>query len=82
MIATQPGGVGEGRYEKRLPGLTTRQPPNMVSGRKCRLRETQAAPVRRAPPERTGPTSLLNHETSDHLLSLVEAHVPSGTTER
>jgi hypothetical protein len=23
-------------------------------------------------PERAGPTSLLNHETSDHLLSLVE----------
>jgi hypothetical protein len=27
-----------------------------------------------APPERTEPNSLLNHETSDHLLSLVEAN--------
>src|SRR4029453_11382216 len=28
--------------------------------------------VRPSPSERTGPTSLLNHETSDHLLSLLD----------
>jgi hypothetical protein len=34
-----------------------------------------------ASPERTEPTSLLNHETSDHLLSLVEEPVPVDTLD-
>ena len=42
---------------------------DMVSGRSAGP-ENQWR-VRRAFPERTEPTSMLNHETSDHLLSLV-----------
>ncbi len=34
-----------------------------------------AASIRSARPERTEPTPLLNHETSDHLLSLVDCQV-------
>jgi hypothetical protein len=36
----------------------------------------------RATPERNYPSHLLNHETSDHLLSLVEKYVPCVGHER
>ena len=44
-------------------------PRYMVSDR-ISARKASGQLVRPSPPERTVPTSLLNHETSDHLLSL------------
>ena len=56
-------------------------PPHPVS---CTLIEGRYLPhmpsdISSASPERTEPNSLLNHETSDHLLSLVEKTRPSLT---
>lgn len=44
-----------------------------------RILPTQTGGLSGASPERTEPNSLLNHETSDHLLSLVEKTRPSLT---
>jgi hypothetical protein len=38
-----------------------------------RIPPGKARRIRSASPERTEPNSLLNHETSDHLLSLVDS---------
>jgi hypothetical protein len=51
---------------------TTRQPPSTWSATGRSSPEGLGWLVRPAPPKRTEPTSLLNHETSDHLLSLLD----------
>ena len=95
-LGTLPTAQNEKRLPDRLP--TTRQPPDMVSGRRAparrtmrtassygirvdweRILPTHADGFSGASPERTEPNSLLNHETSDHLLSLVETTRPSLT---
>src|SRR4029453_2906569 len=53
---------------------TTRQLPSTGSAAGRSSPEGHEWLVRPSPSKRTGPTSLLNHETSDHLLSLLDCN--------
>ena len=70
------GGNGSGITKESRQGKgscrTTRQLPCTWSAIGRSSPEGQSWLVRPSPSERTGPTSLLNHETSDHLLSLLD----------